>query len=156
MVKIGNIGTSSPPKRPKIGAGLGLKDRFKRLSTTALDRGEAQAKSAIEDLLPGPEELAPALNESEQEQVIQGLSMVMGALAQARGREAHRARQVVRGLYAAVAGMSDSVDGEGVEVHGHSYEGSAGFVQGSGNVDVIGLEPHSGGFVRPGDDDQWR
>lgn len=147
-VKIGNI------KGPRIGAprAPGLGARIKRLGNTALDRGEAQAKSTIEDLIPEPGSMEDDLDPEEQEQALEGLAMFIGAMQHARSRQASRAVDMAKGLYQAVGGFTDDsmAGADDDDEYGSEY-GSEGI------VDIIGLDA-AGGLVRPGssDDGEWR
>lgn len=146
---IGNISQLSKSARQRLLPKLGLGQSLQRLTTTAVTRGEAQAKAAIEAAIPDPGALADDLSPAEQEQFVQGLEMMMGALHHARGRNARLARETIEGLYHAVAGFEDSVDGDYAE-----YDEEYGDTSAAG-VDVIGLDA-SGGLVRPSDPDEWR
>lgn len=140
MIKIGNIrDLQGGGAGARGGRGLGLGGRIKALTTHALDRGEAVAKQAIDDLTL-EEELSP----EEQEALAEGLDYISAILAPHETPACLQAKAAVRGLYDAI-GAFDQVDGEGDE------EGSGGI------VDVIGLDG-AGGFVRPGSSGsgEWR
>lgn len=127
-----------------VGQRLGVNERAKRLTSTALDRGEQQAKAAIDDALP---ELPPLddLTPEQQEQFLAGLDMALDAVSGADGPGATAAVEMISGLYEACAGISDQVGVRGLMPRTPESAG----------VDVIGL----GGpawEVGSLDDDEWR
>lgn len=150
---IGNVSQLTPTKRKALfGVRLDLSKRLTTLATTAADQAQTQATARIKQAIPetpkpkpkaaelDPGSLTDELSPAEEEQLMEGIGLIMGALHNARGRSARAAREMVSGLYEAVAGFTDQVDGEEFASEG---------------VDIIGLDG-TGGLVRPTTKDEWR
>lgn len=150
---IGNVSQLTPQRRKALlGVRLDLGKRLTTIATTAADRVQTQTTARIKQAIPekptpkplaevlDPGSLTDELSPAEEEQLMEGISLVMGALHNARGRNARAAREMVSGLYEAVAGFTDQVDGDDFASEG---------------VDIIGLDG-AGGLVRPTTKDEWR
>jgi hypothetical protein len=177
-IKIGNVSdlagaggefealASRSPFRPGRGGGLRslhLGQRATRLATTALDRGEKNAQGRIEDAIeiPDPEGVADDLTPAEQEEVLEGLGMAVGALRGARGHSARQLRNAIGRLTEACGvgfmppQISSEWGGGGEDAYG-DYDDD----DGGGGVDSIGLTPRSAGLAAPTrrgpGRDEWR
>lgn len=164
MKIIGNIrdfqdkGTKGPglfKSISNLGNNLGVGDRTKRLTSTALDRGEQQARVALDDIIPPMDDLTP----EQQEQFLSGLDLALDAISGATGPGAEAAIDAIGSLYEACAGIHDQVDGH------ETLDSSYGLVQpaptrkkrkmASAGVDVIGFDGPAWN-VGSIDDDEWR